>query len=100
MSDEGRTLTKWQVALAVGASAAAVVGVSLLAYALWKRRTKSRTAAGTPRGAGGGVPVEINGPRVVPPGGIPEGTAANAPKVCFSRLTYFDLPRPLCSLVL
>ena len=87
MSDEGRGLTKWQVALAVGASATAVVGVSLLAYALCKRRrTKPFTTAGTPRGAGRDVPAEINGPRVVPSGGNAEGTTENAeqqPKVCF-----------------
>lgn len=32
MSDEGRGLTKWQLALVVGTGAAAVAGLSLLAY--------------------------------------------------------------------
>ena len=32
MSDEGRGLTKWQLALVVGTGAAAVVGLSILAY--------------------------------------------------------------------
>ena len=71
MSDESKGLTKWQVALAVGVGAVAVVGVSALAYAVL-RRSKS--------GGGGGPadPVPPEGGEVVvnsePAGGAKPST--------------------------
>lgn len=42
MSDEGKGLTKWQLALVVGTGAAAVVGLSILAAYVALRSSNSR----------------------------------------------------------
>lgn len=58
MSDEGKGLTKWQVAVAVGAGATALVGVSLLAYVVHRRRRVSVQPPQSP-GKGEGDPAEV-----------------------------------------
>lgn len=54
MSDEGKGLSKWQLALGVGVGATAVVGASLLAYVLYRRNSAGGTSK-LPRGAAGGI---------------------------------------------
>jgi hypothetical protein len=88
MSDEGRNLTKWQVALAVGASVTAVVGVSLLTYVLCRRRENARRRVSrAPRGPLKGSSAVANGPERVGTDGNVKNTTENeepGPKVCFS----------------
>ncbi len=50
MSDEARGLTKWQLALAIGAGTAAIVGVSILAYVALRseRSSANPSPSGSP----------------------------------------------------
>lgn len=94
MGEEGRGFTKWQVALAVGAGATAVVGASVLAYVLYRRRIESGSAtkpSGTPGGVQNDVSVEVNGAGA---GGSEkkstEGTEQK-PKVCLHKIHFCTL---------
>ena len=74
MSDEARGLTKWQLALVVGAGAAAVLGVSVLAYVAVRRsssRPEEQPANSTPR--------SYPASRTAPEDGTPTSGGSSAP---------------------
>ena len=69
MSDEAKGLTKWQVALAVGAGAAALAGLSALAYVALRSGSKSEEG---PR-----PQPEVEPPEVTPPVGGEQATGGS-----------------------
>lgn len=48
MSEEAKGFSKWQLALAVGSGAAAVVGISLFTYVVLRSRNEPQSQSRTP----------------------------------------------------
>lgn len=61
MSEEAKGFSKWQIALAVGSGAAAVVGICLLTYAALRSRNEPQSQSRTPEETDQPSPAEVPG---------------------------------------